>query len=304
MEPTRYDVTARRVARLDPLGFFLWLLTAFEQTLRFGGWLDPRSAPQGTEAEVTGDTLARLEELAGNAPPWRFPVEFQTVPDAGMFGRLQQQIGLWWEDLRPDPLPGSRYQVSAGVVNLTGTPESAPASREYRFPTPDDLSWGGKVRERYLADESADGTLTRIERAELRRTILAFIPLMKGADEAGIMRRWVAEANQEPDVRRRADLGSLALTLATLKEWFPAWKEALKEWNMLESPYVLELQAEATLKATLKVKHEDLKMFLEGRFGSLPADLGQRIEVTTDLAKMDQLLHAAPRINRLEELPL
>ena len=307
MERTRYDLTARRVARLDAAAFFCWLLTDFEKTLRFAGWLDPRSAPPGTDPEVIGDTLARLEELAGEEPPWLFAVEFQTVPDPTMFGRLLRQVGQWWEDLRPDPLPDSRYQIAAAVVNLTGTPQSAPASREHRLPTPDGLFWGIKVRERYLADESADQTLARIESGELRRTILAFIPLMQGAGEADIISRWVAEANRETDARRRADLGSLALTLASLKDWFAAWKEALKEWNVIESPYVLELQAEArreaTLKATLNAKREDLKVFLEGRFGSLPADLAQRIETTTDLAKLDQLVRAASRIGRLEELP-
>jgi hypothetical protein len=299
MERTRYDLTARRIARLDPVGFFTWLLTAFERFLRFADWLDPRSAPQQAEAEVTGDTLARLEEVAGDRPPWLFPVEFQTVPDAGMFGRLQRQIGLWWEELRPDPLPDSRYQVAAAVVNLTGTAQSAPASREYCFPT-DNLSWGGRVRERYLADESADQTLTRIESGELRRIILAFIPLMKEAGELAIISRWVAQANLEQDARQRADLGTLALTLATLKQWFPAWKEALKEWNMLESPFVLELQAEATLKATRKA----VKMVLEERFGPVPPDLVQRIEATNDLAKVDQLLRAAAHITRVEELPV
>src|SRR5260370_34054744 len=141
MERTRFDLTARRVARLDPVGFFIWLLTAFGQFLRFAGWLDPRSAPQEAETEVTGDTLARLEEVAGEAPPWLFPGEVQTGPDPGMFGRLQKQIGQWWEDLRPDPLPDSRYQVSPRVVNLTATPERDPPAPACPSPTPDTLSW-------------------------------------------------------------------------------------------------------------------------------------------------------------------
>ena len=65
---------------------------------------------------------------------------------------------------------------------------------------------------------------------------------------------------------------------------------------MIESPYVLELQAEATRKA--------LKIFLEGRFGPLPADLVQRIEATTDLARLNQLVQATARINRLDEFPI
>ena len=299
MERTRFDLTARRVARLDPVGFFCWLLTAFVQTLRFAGWLDPRSTPEGADPEVTGDTVARLEALVEMGPPWLFPVEFQTAPDPGMFGRLQKEVGEWWNDLRPDELPDSRYQVCAAVVNLTGTRQSAPASREYRFPNPDGLSWGGKVRERYLAEESADQTLARIESGELRCCILAFIPLMHGAGEAGIISRWLAAAGQEPDARRRADLGSLALTLAALKDWFAAWKEALKGWNMQESQFVLELQAEAALKAKLGA----LRVILEERFGVLPAELLSRMEATPDLGKMDQLLRAAVRIGRLEELP-
>jgi hypothetical protein len=218
MKGTRFDLAARRVARLDPLGFFCWLLTDFARLLVFVGWLDPRSAPEGDDPEVTGDTVARLETVAEVAPPWMFPVEFQTVPDPDMFGRLQKQIGQWWNDLRPDALPDSRYQVCAAVVNLTGTRQSAPASRLYRFPTADGLSWGGQVRERYLAEESADQTLARVENGELRPCILALIPVMHGAGELGIIHRWRAAATLEPDARRRTDLAALALTLASLKE--------------------------------------------------------------------------------------
>jgi hypothetical protein len=296
MKQTRFDLTARRVARLDPTGFFCWLLTDFARSLVFTGWLDPRSAPEAAGSEVTGDTVARLEALAEVGPPWMFPVEFQTVPDPGMFGRLQKQIGEWWNDLRPDELPDSRYQVCAAVVNLTGTIASAPASRQYHFPNPDALSWGGKVRERYLAEESAEQTLARVESGELRHCFLALIPLMQGGGETAIINRWLATASQEQDSRRRADLGALALTLVALKDWFQVWKVALKEWNMQESPFVLDVQ--------LATKLEDLKMFLEARFGALPADIVQRIEAITDLSRAAQLVRAAAQIQRLEDLAL
>jgi hypothetical protein len=243
--------------------------------------------------------VARLEALEEVGAPWLFPVEFQTVPDPKMFGRLQKQVGEWWNDLRPDELPDSRYQVSAAVVNLTGTCASAPASRENRFPNPDGLFWSVKVRERYLADESADETLTRVEKGELRPSLLALIRAMHGAGDPGIISRWIASASKEPDARR-ADLGSLALTLAALKEWYPAWKQALKEWNVQESLYVLELQ----LETKLKTKLADLKVLLEERFGKLPDDLLNRIDTITDMAKVDQIFRSAVRINRLEELPL
>ena len=299
MEPTRFDLTARRVARQDAAAFFGWLLTGFDQHLRFVSWLDPRSSPEQSVAEVTGDTVARLESVTAVSAPWMFPVEFQTSPDPGMFGRLQRQIGQWWEDLRPDDLPDSRYQVACAVVNLTGTKKSAPASRTYRFPL-HQLTWGGKVRERFLADESADKTLGQVEREELRRGILPLIVLMHGADKPAIISRWIAQANRETDSRRRADLGSMTLTLAAIVPWFGLWKDALKEWNMVESQFVLDLQAEATLKAN----RDNLKEVLSERFGELPADVVQRIDALTDANQVRQLHRAAVRVKRLDEFPV
>jgi hypothetical protein len=75
-----------------------------------------------------------------------------------------------------------------------------------------------------------------------------------------------------------------------------AWKVALKDWNMQESQFVLELQAAA--------KRESLKMVLEERFGPLPADLAHHIDAITDLKRLDQLLRAAVHVNKPEELPL
>ena len=86
-------------------------------------------------------------------------MEFQTEPDPDMFGRMMKQCGDLWMELRPDENPGSRYQVAAGVVNLTGGETSVPASRVYVLPTPDDVMVGMKMKERVLATESADATL-------------------------------------------------------------------------------------------------------------------------------------------------
>jgi hypothetical protein len=119
-----------------------------------------------------------------------------------------------------------------------------------------------------------------------------------------IISRWLAAAGAEPDPRRRADLGALALTLAALKDWFAAWNNALKGWNMQESQFVLELQAAANLEARLAAKLEALKAFLEGRFGPLPADMVHRIDAVTDLQRLDQLIRAAGRVSRPEELSL
>ena len=83
MTQTRFDQAARRVARLDPVSFFTWLLTGFAKYLRFRRWLDTRTTPGvEEESEQTGDTVAELEAVDAPAPPWLFPQEFQTEPDA------------------------------------------------------------------------------------------------------------------------------------------------------------------------------------------------------------------------------
>jgi hypothetical protein len=123
---------------------------------------------------------------------------------------------------------------------------------------------------------------------------------MQGADKPAIISRWIAQANRETDARRRADLGSMTLTLAALVPWFGQWKDALKEWNMVESQFVLELQAEATLKAN----RDNLKEVLAERFGELPADVVQRIDALTDANQVRQLHRAAIHLKSLDELPL
>ena len=79
-----------------------------------------------------------------------------------MFGRLLREIGQLWEDHQPDEHRGSRYQMGASVVNLTGTKASVPASRVSRLPGPDGVFSGLLVRERHLQEESAMGTLEGI----------------------------------------------------------------------------------------------------------------------------------------------
>jgi hypothetical protein len=62
---------------------------------------------------------------------------------------------------------------------------------------------------------------------------------------------------------------------------------------VLESPFVLDLQ--------LQTKLEDVKAFLEARFGELPTDLAQRLAAVTDLSRADQLVRAAARAKQLDD---
>lgn len=124
MTQTRFEPAAR----LDPAGF----LTAVDLHLRFCRGLDTQTTPEvEVDAEWTGDTVAELEAVKAPAPPWLFPLEFQTEPNPDMFGRLLRQGGQMWLDHRPDPQP-------------------------------DGAMTGRIVRDRYLAEESAADLLRRV----------------------------------------------------------------------------------------------------------------------------------------------
>jgi hypothetical protein len=118
------------------------------------------------EPERIADTIAELFELVCAAPRL-YLIEWQTEPDPDMFGRLLVELGQLWQKHRPDSLPGSRYQLAASVINLTGTRTSLPASREFALPGPDGTACILRMRERYLAEEPAAEALERIAAGEI-----------------------------------------------------------------------------------------------------------------------------------------
>lgn len=244
------------------------------------------------------DTVAELAETGRTAPPWLYLVEWQTEPDPDMFGRLLVELGQLWQKHRPDPHPGSRYQLAAAVVNPTGTRGSLPASWEFTLPGPDGTACILRVRERYLAEESADEMLRRIERGEVARCVLPLIVLMQGGGEDGIIQRWLAAAALEPDAKRRGEYGLLAATFAELKDWGQAWVTALKGWNMRESQTALKWRREGKIEA----KQETLRQLLELRFGQLPGEVIRRIETATELATLEAAIGQVLTITRTEDI--
>ena len=293
----RFDQTARYVARFDPDGFFAWLFDGFADHMRFERWLDTRTAPMPGQPNQTADTVGELFALYVPQPPWLLLVEFQTEPDPEMFGRLLEQLGKFWREHRPDDLPGSRYQLVAAVVNLTGTLESLPASQQFVFPL-DNVGLGLAAKEIHLATQSATATLDAIGKGMTTKSILAFIPLMTGGGEEGIIQRWLGIAGAEPNHRRRGDLGSLALTMAELKPWFGKWQVALKEWNMRESTVINGWIDEGRVAAL----RENIRTILTTRFGAVSADLVRLIDQSTDLRQLDRAFMQALTVKSQEDL--
>lgn len=189
MTTDRFDEASRYVPREDARGVFAWLYEGFVSKMHFCRWLDTRTAAGSDEPRATADTVAELERLDKPEALWLVNLEFQTTPDPDMFGRLMVQLGRAWLDHRPDSHRGSRYQLMAAVINLTGSRQSAPASREYIFPLASH-HLVLNIKEVYLAEESASETLARIECGEVSPSVLAFVPLMTGAAEDDNLARW------------------------------------------------------------------------------------------------------------------
>jgi hypothetical protein len=167
--------------------------------------------------------------------PWAVAVEFQ-IAASPMFGRLLKYLGALWDDLRPDPEPGSRYDVAAVVVNLTGRGQSSHASSWKKLKLHTELGIG----ERNLAYEDGEAELSRVEKGEATRVILPLIALMQKGDDPVIIERWKQAAAAERDARRRATLGALALVLSEAADRQTVWKDFLKEWNVTKSTIVEE----------------------------------------------------------------
>ncbi|AWM35750.1 hypothetical protein GobsT_65570 [Gemmata obscuriglobus] len=295
MPENHFDKAARFAAQLEPPEFLAWLLDRPATALGFAGWLDTRGIPFPGEPDRVGDTVARLTPPDGSGPPWALAIEFQIDPDPLMFGRLLGYLSQLWTRLKPDPERGSRFNVGAAVVNLTG---AGSASREMRLPgTP--VGTHLAVAERNLAGENADHAIGRIEAGASGRSVLPWLPLMAGGGEGTIIERWKRLAEQEPSSRRRSELGGLALVFAEAAGCRENWELGLKGWNVRESAVVNGWKAEARAEARAETQVEEraaaVLAVLEAKFGTVPADLAGAVRATADLARLQQWIALAAR---------
>ncbi len=118
------------------------------------------------------------------------------------------------------------------------------------------------------------------------------------------MERWKQLALAEPDGRRRAEYGALALVYAEAARRRAAWKQALEKWNMIESQQVLEWMAEGEAKGQLREARVLLRVLLEDRFGPLPEDLIKRIDAMADPERLRAAVRQVSHLGRLEDLML
>ena len=265
--------------------------------LAFRRWLDTRLLRFPGEPDRTCDTVAHVEDLKAGGVPWVQVLEFQIAPDPLMFGRLLGYFGPLWVEYKPAPERGDRFSLGGIVVNLTSAGRS---SQSMDWPATGQHT-GLTLVERNLAAESAADTLQAIAAGTAPAVILPWIPLMSGGADAEVIAEWKRLAERETDPRLKSDLGGLALVFSEAAGHLAVWKEALKEWNMIQSKQVLEWQAQARSETQVTTLSRSVMRVLEARFGNVPPDLSDRVRAVSDAAALDQLLVAAARSPSLEE---
>jgi hypothetical protein len=284
------DQTARYALKLAPAEAIRWLLPDLDADLAFTRWLDTETIAFPGEPGRRCDTVAELVSRAGRSAPWALVLEAEARPTATILDRVLEYEARLLRRLRHGPHRRDRYLVAAVVIFLRGRKREL--KLQMRLPGTE-LGLGLTAGAMSLARESAATTVGRIGRGEFGRSVLPWVPLMAGGDEAAVVAEWVKLAAGEADARHRADYPGLALVFADSVGRLPVWQQALEGFDVWESQVIREWKAEA--------RQSDLLQVLRDRFQTeVPTDLVERVEQTTDLGVLSQWLSAAVTTSSLD----
>ena len=292
----RFDVTARRTAKRDPVGFFRWTLARLDPALSFAGWLDSRTAPQPPVVELTCDALAEFATAGRPEKPWIIVTEFQTEPKENDLERVAEYAFRFRQEHRPSLDQRLKYRVGALILNLTGPRQ--PDQLVMPLPGMTEFGLGGRIVRVALREEDAAATLARVASGELSRCVLPWVSLMRGGGEPVIIEEWKRLADLEPDRQVRLQYAMAARIFAELPDVRKQWVQALEGWNVQESQEVLEWQAEAVVKT----QRANILHILETLCGSVvPADVASGVQSSTDPEQLARWFDAALKARSYEQ---
>ncbi len=237
--------------------------------------------------------MAFLEDLFRGHVPWAVVLEFQIEPDALMFGRMLGYFSPLWLELKPNDERGDRFQLGAIIVNLTGKGSASRAMDWAETGMYTEL----RFVERNLGAKHADVELASIAAGTSPPVVLSLIPLMQGGGEPATITKWLELASAEPDARRRSDYGGLALVFAEAAGCLDAWKDALKEWNVIQSKQVNEWQDQARTQMAAEL----LLRFLKWKFGELPEVVEKSIQSLGNTDRLSDMLLRAGQCSSFDE---
>jgi len=285
-----YDKAGRYLIKRNPPGFFRWLLRRSD--VSFHAWIDTRRHALPDQGDLTNDLVAAFRVGDGLEA---LCVELQAASEGGSAPRLL--LGYVPRLLTEPAAPGSLVLNAAGgaVVNLTG-PEQ-PAGVEQRPTLAPRCSLVGTIEQRTLRDEDAGATVTQVAAGTISPWLLAWLPLMQGGADPGIIEAWTIEAVKVPDERDRRILAHLTLTFAALARRRAAWQGKLGGWAVIKSDYLEELRDEVRTEARVESLRETVLRLGRRRFDK-PAGRKHKaqLDAISDVARLarirDRLLDA------------
>jgi hypothetical protein len=96
-------------------------------------------------------------------------------------------------------------------------------------------------------------------------------------------------------------LPGLAVVFAEAGGCGDAWREALKEWDVVESKIVKDWQAQAASLGEIKGKRDMLVRLLLQRFKVIPPEVEQAVRGCSEAARLDSRGDAAGSASSVEE---
>jgi hypothetical protein len=298
-----HDKTCKIAARaIDAPGFLRWVLPARHIAgYDFERWLPTETLAMPGEPERRCDTVAGFQHAAGLQPPLAYVVEFMTTPRTGTLPRLAEYCLRVHREVPVQRDPRVPYRVLCAVVYLTGAEQANTFAME-PDEAGDDVGLWLSVHRITMAKEDAVATVAAVAADTVTRAALPFVPLMRGANDPELVKRWRQVTCTDSELQQQATIGFLALTLAKLMPWVEVWNGGLANMGVEKSPYWEEIRVGGRVEGRVEQARQSVIDLLQDRFGNeVAAELTPRVVQTTDLAVLNRCMRLIVP-GRLEEL--
>ncbi|MBY0230756.1 MAG: hypothetical protein K2W96_15830 [Gemmataceae bacterium] len=280
-----FDQAARWAANADPAAVLSRLLRHEGRPFTILEWFDTRTVSMPGGIERAADLIPVIDNRVKPEVPWLIVTEFQAQHDEAKLDTTLLEAATLRVAARHGPEKEGRYFAVAAFVYLA---QPCPASLlDMTLPS------GAGTRHQALVwdvcAELAGPAIEKAARGEWSWGTLFWVPLMAGAGDATVIKRWVEVAEQVvKDEARRGQLFKIALVFAELSRRVPEWRRGMATFTLTESQVVNEWKQEAWDEATLRTSRKNLLALIDGRFpGRLQADYRRMIDQQDSLPMLD-----------------
>ena len=273
-----FDKAARSaIKRLDEEGFLRWIFPKSANGWKWTGWLETQTVPFPGEPDRRCDTVAAFEHIEHRKPPCAFVIESQSEAKADILQRGgEYALRLNREVFYQASNPQVPYIWGLVVLNLTGAEQASGwAMKPEDF---GDFELSVKAKVVTLREIESAEILTQIEANELSWAILAWVPLMSGADRSETVDRWRGIVESKAPESRRGELAWLVRFFAELAKRSDVWQSGWEGWNVLKSQVGEELREEGRKEGRVigeaNGQRKSIFALLRRRFGAdLPLEV-------------------------------